>query len=81
MAMLIKGDEIDRLVARYCAMTGETNKSAAVRNALAAQIDALSGKERLVDRVAKIQRRAAGAGFVSTGEDLKPFFDEQWGEG
>ena len=80
MAMLIKGDEIDNLVAKYCAITGEKNKSEAVRKALAAQIEALTGKERLVDRVAKVQRRAAEAGFVSTGEDLKPFFDEQWGE-
>ncbi|QLH17085.1 type II toxin-antitoxin system VapB family antitoxin (plasmid) [Paracoccus pantotrophus] len=80
MAMLIKGDEIDALVAKYCAMTGVKNKSEAVRKALAAQIEALAAEERLVDRVGKIQRRAAEAGFVSTGEDLKPFFDEQWGE-
>ena len=80
MAMLIKGDEIDALVAKYCAMTGVKNKSEAVRKALAAQIEALAGMERLVDRVAKVQRRAAAAGFVSMGEDLKPFFDEQWGE-
>lgn len=80
MAMLIKGNEIDTLVAKYCAMTGEKNKSEAVRKALAAQIEVLSGRERLVDRVAKIQRSAAEAGLVSTGEDLKPFFDEQWGE-
>lgn len=80
MAMLIKGDEIDALVAKYCAMTGVKNKSEAVRKALAAQIEALAAEERLVDRVGRIQRRAAEAGFVSTGEDLKPFFDEQWGE-
>lgn len=80
MAMLIKGDEIDALVAKYCAMTGVKNKSEAVRKALAAQIEALAAEERLVDRVSRIQRRAAEAGFVSTGEDLKPFFDEQWGE-
>lgn len=81
MAMLIKGDEIDVLVTRYCAMTGEKNRSEAVRKALAAQIEALSSQERLADRIARIQRRAAEAGFVSTGTDLKPFLDEQWGEG
>jgi len=37
MAMLIKGNEIDALVAKYCAMTGQTNKSEAVRQALSAQ--------------------------------------------
>lgn len=80
MTLLIKGDEIDTLIARYCALTGETNKSAAVRKALAAQIEALSREETLADRVAKIQRMAADAGFRSTGADLKEFFDEQWGE-
>ena len=34
MAMLIKGDEIDALVAKYCAMTGQKNKSEAVRKAI-----------------------------------------------
>lgn len=81
MAIMIKGDEIDALIARYCAMTGETNKSAAVRQALAAQIEALAGKERLGDRMAKLQHRASETGFIGTGADLKPFFDEQWGEG
>ena len=81
MTILIKGDEIDALVARYCAMTGETNKSEAVRKALAAQIEALSRQEKLADRMAKVQRRAVEAGFAGTGADLKPFFDEQWGEG
>ncbi len=84
MAMLIKGDEIDSLVTRYCAMTGEKNKSEAVRRALAAQIEALSAKETLADRVAKIQRRAMETGFVSVGNDIeadKVFMDQQWGEG
>lgn len=83
MAMLIKGNEIDDLVAKYCAMTGEKNKSAAVRKALAAQIEALAGKDRLVDRVAKVQEEAAALGFVSAGSDVardKAFMDEMWGE-
>ncbi|MFN8683761.1 type II toxin-antitoxin system VapB family antitoxin [Paracoccus sp. P2] len=80
MAIHIKGDEIDALLVRYCAMTGQTNKSEAVRQALMAQINALSARESLSTRVGKVQAKAAAAGFVSTGEDLKPFFDEQWGE-
>lgn len=79
MALLIKGEEIDALVSRYCAMTGQTNKSEAVRQALAAQIAALSEKESLADRVAKVQDRAAAEGFVSVGDD-KAFMDEMWGE-
>lgn len=84
MAMLIKGDEIDALVAKYCAMTGLKNKSEAVRKALAAQIEALSREESLADRVAKIQQEAAALGFISTGSDIagdKAFMDDMWGEG
>lgn len=83
MAILIKGDEIDRLVSRYCAMTGQKNKSEAVRAALAAQIELLSSKESLTDRVAKIQQEAAALGFVSDGSDIagdKAFMDDMWGE-
>ena len=80
MAMLIKGDEIDALVAKYCAMTGQKNKSEAVRQALAAQIEALSARESLADRVAKIQRQAADSGFVAPLGSDKAFMDEMWGE-
>ena len=80
MAMHIKGDEIEKLVDKYCAITGQRNKSEAVREALAAQIDALSRKESLADKVTKIQRSARMAGFVSSGDDLKPFMDDMWGE-
>jgi len=79
MAMLIKGEEIDHLVARYCAMTGVSNKSEAVRRALAAQIAALSAQRSLADRVTTIQKRAAADGFVSAGND-KAFMDDLWGE-
>lgn len=80
MAILIKGEEIDQLVRKYCAMTGQKNKSEAVRQALAAQIDAISSQESLAAKVAKIQQQAANAGFTSSGDDLKPFMDDMWGE-
>ncbi len=79
MAMLIKGNEIDALVAKYCAMTGQTNKSEAVRQALSAQISALSKVESLTDRVGKLQSRAAAEGFAPAGDD-KAFMDDMWGE-
>ncbi|MCG6113451.1 MAG: type II toxin-antitoxin system VapB family antitoxin [Paracoccus sp.] len=80
MTMLIKGNEIDELVAKYCAITGVKNKSEAVRQALAAQISALSAKESLADRIAVIQSRAAAAGIVADGRDDKAFMDAMWGE-
>ena len=80
MTILIKGDEIDSLVERYCAMTGLTNKSEAVRRALAAQIEALSQRETLAQRVAKVQAKAAAAGIFADGRDDKDLMDDMWGE-
>lgn len=82
MAILIKGDEIDSLVDRYCAMTGLKNKSEAVRQALSAQIEALGARETLAERVGRVQRKAAAAGFASEGDAAsdKAFMDEMWGE-
>ncbi len=80
MTILIKGDEIDDLIAKYCAITGLKNKSEAVRQALAAQISALSAKESLADRIAAIQSRAAASGIAADGRDDKAFMDAMWGE-
>ena len=79
----IRGTSVDTLVDQYLAATGMTNKTEAVRRALSDQLNALAAKESLTDRVARIQRRAAEAGFVSTDSDIaadKAFMDEQWGE-
>lgn len=76
IAMLIKGHEIDELVAKYCAITGFKNKSEAVRQALTAQISALSEQEALADRVTKIQSRAAAFGIVADSYDAKAFMND-----
>ena len=60
-----------------------TNKTEAVRRALSDQLKVLADKESLTERVARIQRRAAETGFVSTGSNIaadKAFMDEMWGE-
>ena len=80
MPLYIKDPAVDTLVEQYLAVTGLPSKTEAVRRALSDQLKMLADQEKLPDRVAKLQHRAAEAGFVSTGEDLKPFFDEQWGE-
>lgn len=81
MTILIKGDEIDNLVERYCEMTGLTNKSEAVRRALAAQIEALAQRETLAQRVGRVQAKARAAGIVADGRDDKDLMDKMWGEG
>ena len=83
MPLYIKDPAVDTLVDQYLAATGMTNKTEAVRRALSDQLNALAAKESLTDRVARIQHRAAEAGFVSSDSDIaadKAFMDEQWGE-
>lgn len=83
MALLIKGDEIDKLVERYCTITGMKNKSEAVRSALAKQIEMLTKQETLSERVASLQRRASREGFLPLEDDAesdKRFMDDVWGE-
>lgn len=84
MPLIVEGPEIDDLVARYCRLTGQTDTSEAVRQALADQIAVLSAHQTLAGEVARIQQRAADAGFVSGKRDDKAdkaFMDDQWGEG
>lgn len=83
MPLYIKDPAVDTLVDQYLAATGLTNKTEAVRRALSDQLKVLTDQETLAERVARIQRRAAEAGFVSTGSNIaadKAFMDEQWGE-
>ncbi|WP_167620225.1 type II toxin-antitoxin system VapB family antitoxin [Paracoccus ravus] len=80
MPLYTKAPDIDALVARYLAMTGTKDKTAAVREVFAAQIAALSARESLESRVTRIQRRAALAGILPDGNDDKAFMDEIWGE-
>lgn len=65
MSLFIKGDEINRLVQRYSALTGITVKSEAIRKALSDAIAAIEARTPLKDKVAAIQARAATEGFVS----------------
>ncbi len=64
MSILVKGDEIDRLVDKYCALTGQTNRSQAVRDALTMQIEALTNSVPLLHQIRAIQARARAAGFA-----------------
>ncbi|NGM47838.1 type II toxin-antitoxin system VapB family antitoxin [Rhodobacter sp. SGA-6-6] len=85
MPLYIRDPAVDSLLDQYLAATGQTNKTEAVRRALADQLKALAAKGSLAERVAKVQRQAAEAGFLhSGGSDPaadKKFMDDMWGEG
>ena len=83
MALYVKDPTIDNLVERYCALTGLTNKTEAVRRVFSEQLRALADKETLAQRVQEIQHRAALAGFKSAGSDIptdKAFMRDSWGD-
>ncbi|WP_170295310.1 type II toxin-antitoxin system VapB family antitoxin [Paracoccus aestuariivivens] len=80
MPLYTRAPDIDVLVARYLALTGTKDKTAAVREVFVAQIAALSARESLATRVARIQRRAAVSGVVADGRDDKAFMDGLWGD-
>lgn len=80
MSLLIEGTRIDALVERYCALTGQSDKGEAVCQALIAQIAVLSDQGARAEKIQDIQKRAAEAGFVGTGDSDKRFMDQQWGE-
>lgn len=80
MPLYIRDEGVNDLADRLASLMG-TSKTDAVRSALDLAFQAQAARQSLAQRVAPIQARAAAAGFVSTGTDLKPFFDEHWGDG
>ncbi|SCZ73574.1 hypothetical protein SAMN04488118_11764 [Epibacterium ulvae] len=80
MALYIRDDQVNDLANKALKITGRTNKTALVKEALQAFIEAHSAKESLSDKVAKIQEKAAQHGIVADGVDDKGLMDEAWDE-
>lgn len=83
MALYVKDPAVDNLVEQYCALTGLTNKTEAVRRVFTEQLKAMADKETLAQRVERIQHRAALSGFKSGGSNTaadKAFMDNIWSE-
>lgn len=56
-------------------------KDEAADQSLGSQISgSVEQKDSLTEKVAKIQQGAEAEKFKSSGNDLKPFMDEMWGE-
>ncbi len=60
--------------------SGTNTKTEAVRDSLLNSLAALENQETLAERVAKVQKKAAGAGLKPHETNNKPFMDELWGE-
>lgn len=79
MPLFIRNTEVETLVDKVMAATGSTDKTDTVRKALLLQLEAVSAKESLASRVAKVQQKAALTGLRPDGRDDKDLMDEQWG--
>ncbi len=79
MPLFIRNTEVETLVDKVMAATGSTDKTDTVRKALLLQLEAVSTKESLASRVAKVQQKAALTGLRPDGRDDKDLMDEQWG--
>ncbi|SCZ60003.1 hypothetical protein SAMN04488118_10418 [Epibacterium ulvae] len=80
MPLYIRDDQVNDLAETALKITGRTNKTELVRDALEAFIHVHSAKESLSDKVAKIQAKAAEHGIVADGADDKSLMDDAWGE-
>lgn len=79
MPLFIRNTEVETLVDKVMAATGSKDKTDTVRKALLLQLEAVSAKESLTSRVAKVQQKAALTGLRPDGRDDKDLMDEQWG--
>lgn len=80
MALYIRDDSVDHLAERLRKATGAKTKTDAVRAALLAQLDAITARTPLADRLRVLQERADRIGKVDPGFDPKTFSDEMWGD-
>lgn len=78
MALYIKDDTVDDLAIKYQKITGAKSKTDAVRNALLAQIESVTNRVPLLERLEPILKRADELGQGDPDFDMKKFSDEMW---
>lgn len=79
MPLYIRDDQVDDLAVRFMKLTGAKSKTDAVRNALVAQLTAVSNHMPLLDRLEPILKRADALDQGDPDFDMKKFTDEMWG--
>ena len=80
MPLFIRDEQVNELAEHALKMTGGKSKTAVVKNALEAFIEAQSVKESLVEKVTKIQMKAVSNGIGADGVDDKSLMDDAWDE-
>lgn len=80
MPLFIRNPEVDALIDKVMAATGSRDKTDTVRKALLLQLEAVSPRESLASRVAKVQQNAVLTGLRPDSCKDKDLMDEQWGD-
>jgi antitoxin VapB len=80
MPLYIRDDSVDDLAVKLMKLTGASNKTEAVRDALLARMASVEQKRPLLDRITDAQVIADRIGPVDRDQDLKAFMDEMWGD-
>ena len=80
MPLYIRDDAVDDLAEQLMKATGAKTKTAAVRAALLAQLDALKNHKSLLERLQPVLDRADQLGPGDPDFDMKTFTDEMWDE-
>ena len=78
MPLYIRDDNVDDLAVQFMKLTGAKSKTDAVRNALIAQLKAVSNEKPLLERLEPILKRADDLGPADPDFDMKSFTDELW---
>ena len=78
MPLYIRDDNVDDLAVQFMKLTGAKSKTDAVRNALIAQLKAVSNEKPLLERLEPILKRADDLGPADPDFDMKSFTDEMW---
>lgn len=80
MPLYIRDDQVDDLANQVMKLTGAKSKTDAVRNALVAQLNAVSQQKPLLERLEPILKRADDLGAPDPDFDMKKYTDELWGD-
>lgn len=80
MPLYIKDDSVADLATKYQKMSGASSKTAAVRQALLAGLNALESKASLMEKMTAVQDQADEIGPVDPAFDQKAFADDLWND-
>ncbi len=78
MPLYIRDDDVARLADELTRLSRARSKTEAVRNALHHEVERLSRRVPLRERIAALQQKAALLGLPNPRFDMKSYTDDMW---